>query len=212
MHGELAPGSLVHWSLTKKPNNGGDDDYHGNFDADLFEKWLTKLCMTLQQYGHCIIHMDGASYHKRQEDPAPTRNTRKADIQAQLFRHRIGFEPSWFVPQLLELVKGYKSAPTYVAHRIATDHGHRLMYTPTYHPELQPIEMVWGRVKSRISRRPADNLTDLSAKLTAEFACIKSKHWCKFYKRVMRKYTAALEECELVDEEEICVVEDGDVE
>eukprot|EP00644_Phytophthora_capsici_P009776 jgi/Phyca11/50434/gw1.35.151.1 len=62
----------------KQPWGGGDDDYHGNFDSALFEKWFTKLCQTLKTYGACVIHMDGASYHKRQEDPAPTTRTRKA--------------------------------------------------------------------------------------------------------------------------------------
>jgi hypothetical protein len=32
-----------------------------------------------------------------------------------------------------------------VANRIAQQHGHFLYYTPPYHPELQPIEVVWGR-------------------------------------------------------------------
>ncbi|ETK70667.1 hypothetical protein L915_22006, partial [Phytophthora nicotianae] len=198
-------------SSNKKVGTGGDDDYHGNFDAALFEKWFTKLCMTLQQYGNCIIHMDGASYHKRQEDPAPTRRTTKAAIQSWLFRRKIDFEPSWFIPQLLELVKAHKTKPSYVAARIAREHNHTLLYTPPYHPELQSIELIWGRVKNRIARRPADNLTDLSAKLTNEFERIKYKHWCKYYRRVLRferKYMAALEECELVDEEELCAEAD----
>ncbi|ETM42322.1 hypothetical protein L914_12001, partial [Phytophthora nicotianae] len=119
--------------------------------------------------------------------------------------------PSWFIPQLLELVKAHKTKPSYVAARIAREHNHTLLYTPPYHPELQSIELIWGRVKNRIARRPADNLTDLSAKLTNEFERIKYKHWCKYYRRVLRferKYMAALEECELVDEEELCAEAD----
>ncbi|KAG3219431.1 hypothetical protein PC129_g9785 [Phytophthora cactorum] len=83
--------------------------------------------------------MDGASYHKRQEDPAPTRRTLKADIQMWLFRNHIDFEPSWFIPQLLELVKAHKSKLNYVSHRIANEQGHYLLDTPPYRPELQHI-------------------------------------------------------------------------
>ncbi|KAG1685448.1 hypothetical protein DVH05_008338 [Phytophthora capsici] len=111
-----------------------------------------------------------------------------------------------FVPQLLEIVKAHKSKPTDAAHTIVKNHGHVLLYTPPYHPELQPIELVWGQVKNRIARHPADNLTDLSAKLTQEFTRIKSKHWCKYYKRVLRferKYMDALEHCEIVEEVEL---------
>ncbi|KAG4060759.1 hypothetical protein PC123_g4342 [Phytophthora cactorum] len=120
IQGEFVTGSLVHWSSAKK-------------------SVVTKLCVTLKQYGECIIHMDGASYHKRQEDPAPTRRTLKADIQMWLFRNHIDFEPSWFIPQLLELVKAHKSKLNYVSHRIANEQGHYLLDTPPYRPELQHI-------------------------------------------------------------------------
>ncbi|GMF14055.1 unnamed protein product [Phytophthora lilii] len=86
------------------------------------------------------------------------------------------FDPSWFIPQLLAAVKAHKAKPTYAVHRIANENGHTLLYTPPYHPELQPIELVWGRVKTRIARNPADNLADLSAKLDAEFGRFRSKH------------------------------------
>ncbi|ETK94484.1 hypothetical protein L915_02463, partial [Phytophthora nicotianae] len=36
--GEFEPNSLVPWSSNKKQGAEKDDDYHGNFDAALFEK------------------------------------------------------------------------------------------------------------------------------------------------------------------------------
>jgi hypothetical protein len=68
-----------------------------------------------------------------------------------------------------------------------------------------------GARENRIAPRPADNLADLSSKLDTEFARTRSKDWCKYYKRVLRferKYMSALEECELIDEEELCDVGD----
>ncbi|OWZ03151.1 hypothetical protein PHMEG_00025166 [Phytophthora megakarya] len=82
---------------------------------------------------------------------------------------------------LLQLVKAHKDKPRYIAQQVANEHGHSLVDTPPYHPELQNIEMVWGRVKPKIARQPAENLTDLSLKLTVEFARIRSKNWHKFY-------------------------------
>jgi hypothetical protein len=36
-------------------------DYHGNFDAEIFEEIFTDLCNTLERrYGSCHIHLDGA--------------------------------------------------------------------------------------------------------------------------------------------------------
>ncbi|GMF63950.1 unnamed protein product [Phytophthora fragariaefolia] len=135
--------------------------------------------------------MDGARYHKRQQNPAPTRRTLKADIQ------------KWLLDSAL--VKEHKPKPVYVAQRIAANHGHYLLYTPPYHPELQPIELVWGLVKNRIARHPAKHPADLSARLTTEFTRVNSKNWCKFYRRVLRfecKYLAALEAFELLENED----------
>ncbi|OWY98207.1 hypothetical protein PHMEG_00031079 [Phytophthora megakarya] len=53
----------------------------------LSEDKFTKLNITLKQYREFNLHVDGVNYHKRQEDPAPTRSSLKADIQTWLFRH-----------------------------------------------------------------------------------------------------------------------------
>ena len=37
--------------------------------------------------------------------------------------------------------------------------GHRILYTPPYHPELQPIETLWRDVKMRIARKFARGRT-----------------------------------------------------
>ncbi|KAG6969629.1 hypothetical protein JG687_00003122, partial [Phytophthora cactorum] len=62
----------------------------------------------------------------------------------------IDFEPSWFIPQLLELVKAHKSKLNYVSHRIANEQGHYLLDTPPrvlrierkYMTELEECELV----------------------------------------------------------------------
>ena len=38
-------------------------DYHGNMNADFFEEWFRVLCrdvLTKEEYGRCLIKMDGA--------------------------------------------------------------------------------------------------------------------------------------------------------
>jgi hypothetical protein len=87
--GEFVSNSLVHWNSKKKRKKDEDDDdkenYHGNFDAPQFERWFENLCQILQDtHGSCKIYMDGAAYHKRNIQPAPTTVWKKADIQAWL--------------------------------------------------------------------------------------------------------------------------------
>ncbi|OQR97216.1 hypothetical protein ACHHYP_20612 [Achlya hypogyna] len=50
-----------------------DTDYHGKFTAQLFERCFHEMCETLEAYfGTCVIHLDGAKYHKRVLNPNPT--------------------------------------------------------------------------------------------------------------------------------------------
>lgn len=79
---EFVESSLVMWQSQLKPKKGEEDDYHGNFMSTIFEKWFSKLYQTLSAtYGPCIIHMDGARYHKQIVKPTPTSANIKADIQ-----------------------------------------------------------------------------------------------------------------------------------
>jgi transposase len=42
--------------------------------------------------------------------------------------------------------------PTCAIDEIAAENGHKIIRTPPYHPELQPIETCWGVVKNEIAR------------------------------------------------------------
>ncbi|KAG3197691.1 hypothetical protein PC128_g6610 [Phytophthora cactorum] len=78
------------------------------------------------------------------ESTAPSARGRKklyneSDLNVIVRENHIDFEPRWFIPQLLELVKAHKSKLNYVSHRIANEQGHYLLDTPPYRPELQHI-------------------------------------------------------------------------
>ncbi|KAL4087698.1 hypothetical protein PRIC1_013586 [Phytophthora ramorum] len=80
---------------------------------------------------------------------------------------------------------------------IATMYGHRVSYTPPYHPELQPIELVWGKMKGWIARNPAKNIGELEEKVEASKGQIKSVNWKASYRHVQKeevKYLLALED------------------
>ncbi len=69
--GHLVSKSLLVWrgkasakGKAKAPKADEElEDYHGNMNADVFEKWFEKLCkehLPAEQYGRCLIKMDGA--------------------------------------------------------------------------------------------------------------------------------------------------------
>ena len=37
--------------------------------------------------------------------------------------------------------------------RIMEEHGHQLLYTPPFQPEVQPIELLWGKSKREVARQ-----------------------------------------------------------
>ncbi|CAG8709054.1 21085_t:CDS:2 [Rhizophagus irregularis] len=100
-------------------------DYHGNFNAEIFEDLFSTLCETLhEKYGPVNIHMDGASYHKRRVENIPTSSTKKQEIVEWLTAHNISFSNELRKPELLELVQMHKEKISFTCVEIAKQYGH----------------------------------------------------------------------------------------
>ena len=72
--GRRVDAEMIKDSVTVWPVNGGKNvnpDSHDHFTAEKFEQLFERLGKSLLPYGSCIIHMDGASYHKRKLSPTP---------------------------------------------------------------------------------------------------------------------------------------------
>ncbi|GMF41086.1 unnamed protein product [Phytophthora fragariaefolia] len=123
----------------------------------------------------------------------------------------IKHDKNLYKAQLLELVRTHKPAPFYMAVAIATMYGHHVSYTPPYHPELQPIELIWGNMKGWIGRNPAKTIGDLEEMVATSQERIMSKEWKDAYKEVQKeedKYLCVLEEENI----ECADASDGEVE
>lgn len=180
---EFVPDSLKIWEA--KAAEKEDDDYHGNFDAEIFDGWFDDLCYTaMMQYGPVIFHMDGAKYHLRNLSPTPTNAWLKAKIQEWLTAHGVHWEWAMLKPELLSLAKAQNVPKDYACVRIAANYGHRVLITPPYHPELQPIEIIWAVVKNTVAMSPPRTLKELIALLFDLFKTkVKSKTWIGAFKK-----------------------------
>jgi hypothetical protein len=60
---------------------------------------------------------------------------------------------------------------------IAERHGHKVLFTPPYHSDLQPIELLWAYVKGNIGRQYSFDTTfeDVRARLIEEFEALRAK-------------------------------------
>ncbi|KAH9114581.1 hypothetical protein AeMF1_011351 [Aphanomyces euteiches] len=112
--GRFVETSLVMWPSSRKAKRtrgvaDSGDDYHGNFNSQLFEKWFRELCVTLATlYGSCNIHMDGAKYHKRNTNICPKSTDKKFAIQQWLSLKGVSYSPGMVKAELLCLVKENK--------------------------------------------------------------------------------------------------------
>ena len=79
------PNSLL---MCGKSLSKASPDYHQDMNSDVFESWLEKqLLPNLPQ--KCVLIIDNASYHSRQEVKVPTQDTKKAEILEFMMKKNI---------------------------------------------------------------------------------------------------------------------------
>ncbi len=127
-------------------------DYHGQMNYDNFSKWFSNQLLP-NIPDDSIIIMDNAKYHNiLADDTFPTPRSSKRELQAWLEKNhsnlKLHDDSSMLKAELYEICKKISPPPEFKLDRIAEKHGHRILRTPQYHCELQPIEACWGIVKN----------------------------------------------------------------
>lgn len=164
------PGAKLVFKSTRKTG-----DYHGQMNHDLFTKWFKeKLLPNIPK--NSLIIMDNASYHKvLSEHSDPISSSKKEVIADWLRKNGVPISEDCLKAELVEILEKIATAPTYILDEIATEHGHRILRTPPYHPELQPIETCWGVVKNKIGRNCDFTMAGLQKHLGLAFNCVTAK-------------------------------------
>ena len=96
--------------------------------------------------------IDNASYHSVQENKCPTKSSRTADMQAWLTRNNVAWSNDMLKVELLKLYRTHRPLPTYVIDETLKQHGHTAIRLPTYHAELNSIELIWAMLKGKVAR------------------------------------------------------------
>jgi len=150
-------------------------DYHGQMAWGNFSKWFTKQLLPNIPESSIII-MDNASYHNTIEDNSfPKSNVIKEYLQKWLDVNDIPWGQDLLKAELYALCKLNKPKPEYKIDRIAEAAGHKILRTPQYHPELQPIEVCWGVVKNHMARNCDFTLQKFRTNLPSAFAQVSPK-------------------------------------
>lgn len=126
-------------------------DYHHEMNRENFVKWLnTQFLPNAQPFS--VLVLDNAPYHNMQEDRVPTMASTIGDIRDWLRRKGVVFDLSHKKKQLIEICKRHKpSTPMFTVDQIMTRHGHSVVRLPPYHPDLNPIELIWASLKGKLS-------------------------------------------------------------
>jgi len=123
-------------------------DYHGQMNWENFSKWFENQLLPNIPKNSLII-MDNARYHNVfTEDSFPTSKNRKAELESWLDRNHIPWTEGMLKIELFELCKRFAAPPEFRLNQIAEAAGCKILRTPQYHPELQPIEVCWAIVKN----------------------------------------------------------------
>jgi transposase len=159
-------------------------DYHGQMNGDLFQKWFVeKLLPNIPKAS--LIVMDNASYHNVLADySAPTPTCSKEKIRTWLEANKIPCKDDCLKVELVEILRKIAPEPTYAIDVIARQHGHEVVRTPPYHPELQPIETCWGILKNEVARHCDFTLDNLKRQLEHAFDKITAETCQRIIKKV----------------------------
>ena len=131
-------------------------DYHDEMNGKHFEEWLeTKVFPNIPKESSIVV--DNASYHSVQSEKSPTMSTRKSDMQDWLKNKNVSFSTNAKKDELYNLIKIHKPrSPKYRIDELAQKYGHTIIRLPPYHPDLNPIELIWSNIKNFVAKNNKD--------------------------------------------------------
>jgi transposase len=159
-------------------------DYHGQMNAEIFQKWWQeKLLPNIPKSS--LIVLDNASYHNTLSiHSAPTPTCSKQRIREWLESNKMPCNPDSLKAELAESLEKLGPEPLYEIDDMAREAGHEVIRTPPYHPELQPIEICWGVVKNEVARNCKFTMRELEVQLEQAWKKVTVETCRKIIKQV----------------------------
>jgi len=203
------------------------DDYHKDMNATVFNEWLTSKVIPLMP-DRSVLVVDRASYHLvRTPETRPPAAKNKKDFLVWLREHGVQLLDStgrdWTAEsdetilsraktdgtgginraELERLAQENLPAPIYEGQVLVEGANRDLKYLilPTHHPELNPIELMWGRMKGFVERNNTTyNINEVEALVKEEFLRVTAEDWAGCERKAM-KYEAMYWDLDQQDED-----------
>lgn len=154
----LVPGSFWCFTPTNSAHHSGD--YHSAFNSVNYINWV-KSQLLPNLLDPSILIIDNASYHKRQ--PADTPNVgrmKKADVLVVLDQKGLHYPEKVTAVEAKLLLKSWlRQNVEMEIVQLARAAGHEVLFTPPCYSDLQPIELLWAKVKGAAARTYKKGIT-----------------------------------------------------
>jgi len=179
----LVPGASPVFKGKKKTG-----DYHGEKNSAVWLKWLQD--QVLPKIGGGVLVVDRAPYHMKMTKESRLANSsmKKSQLADWLEEHDAAptnWPPTWrqarTMAQMRAQAAKHRPTPRYLVQDLAEEFDVSIIFSPVAHPELNPIEMVWGTVK--VALRYANvtfNITRLQELVDVEFNKMSAAIWAKY--------------------------------
>uniref|UniRef100_A0A2A4K5K9 Tc1-like transposase DDE domain-containing protein n=1 Tax=Heliothis virescens TaxID=7102 RepID=A0A2A4K5K9_HELVI len=167
--------------------NPKSTDYHDNLNHDIYERWVrTQLLPGLPD--NSVVVVDNTSYHNKEEDPAPSSNARKAEMQSWLHKKQIHYDDNMLKPQLYKLIVQTKDkCKKYNLDKILKHHSHDVLRLPPHHPDLNPIEMAWAAIKKHVADKVVNwNVNTVMELIEEKASQMGENEWSEFCAKAMK--------------------------
>ena len=121
------------------------------------------------------------------EEAFPKKNHSVKRLQDWLSHNEIPWSKDMLKAELYELCSRFAPKPDFLIDNIANDHGHSILRTPPYHPELQPIETYWAVVKNHVARHNDCTMKKVYLLLEEGFKKVTAKTCQKLISKVAKQ-------------------------
>ena len=142
-----------------------EEDYNDSMDGESSKCYFEKsICQNILK--HSVIVIDNAPYHSKNTENYPTSKWRKQQFVDWLTEKNITFPDKAFRADLWTLVKSEREKfPDKVMETVANEYGHEILRLPSYHCELNLIELAWAAEKNYAEGENKDMSLDSVEKL-----------------------------------------------
>jgi transposase len=134
-------------------------DYHGQMNADNFEKWLNEIVIPKLPPASVLV-MDNPSYHRRHVDKPLSASALKKEMINWLERHGVQCDTSLKKATLYKFNEA-KKKKTFRVDKLLESHDYSVERLPPHMCGLSYIELAWVKVKRHVGSRKTTGDTSL---------------------------------------------------